>query len=132
VSDPGANRVTRIDAVDGSGWTEITLPAAAKPALPYGLGAMGDGVVVLDVANRRVLVLGAAGETVVDLADPTWVSPVFVASAGENLMIADIVANELRLLEVDGANGFTAVSTLRGSPPDLVHPIFDSLGGIGS
>jgi streptogramin lyase len=133
VSDPGANRLTRIDAIDGSGWTEVALPAAAEPALPYGLGAMGDGVVVLDVGNRRVLVLDVAGaSSVVDLADATWVSPVFVVGVGDKLVVADVAANELRLLEPDGASGFMVVSTLRGSPPDLVHPIFDSLGGVGS
>ena len=72
------------------------------------------------------------GPAVVDLADATWVSPVFVAGVGDNLVAADVAANELRLLEPDGAGGFMVVSTLRGSPPDLVHPIFDSLGGVGS
>jgi hypothetical protein len=133
VSDPGANRLTRIDAIDGSGWTEVALPAAVRPALPYGLGPMGDGVVVLDVGNRRVIVLDVAGGmTVVDLTDDTWVSPLFVAGAAANLVAADVVANELRLLEPDRAGGFTVGSTLRGSPPDLVEPIFDSVGGVGS
>jgi hypothetical protein len=133
VSDPGANRLTRIDAMDGSGWIEVALPPAARPALPYGLGPMGDGVVVLDVGNPRIIVLDVAGGTTgVDLTDDIWVSPVFVAGAGDNLVVADMVANELRLLEPAGAGGFTVGSTLRGSPPDLVEPIFDSLGGVGS
>lgn len=134
VSDPGANRVTRIDAIDGSGWIEIALPAAARPPLPFGLGAMGDGVVVLDVANRRILIVSSAGATTatVDLAAGTWVSPAFVAGAGESLVVADVVANELRLLGTDSAGGFTVVATLRGSPPDLVEPLFDSLGGVAS
>jgi streptogramin lyase len=130
VSDPGANRVIRIDAI---GWAEIALPAAPKPALPYGLGAIADGVAVLDAENRRIIVLDAAGgTTVIALDDGTWVSPVFVAGAGGNLVAADVAANDLRLLEPDGAGGVTVVSTLRGSPPDLVEPIFDSLGGVGS
>lgn len=133
VSDPGANRVTRIDAIDGSGWTEISLPGAARRALPFGLGAMGDGVVALDVGNCRILILDSAGEsTAVDLADGTWVSPAFVTGVGDNLLVADVVGNELRLLESGAANGFAVVSTLRGSPPDLVQPFFDSLGGVAS
>lgn len=133
VTDPGANRVTRIDAIDGSGWTEVPVPAAAAPALPFGIGAMGDGVVVLDVGNLRILVLDATGaSTAVDLADGTWVSPAFVTGVGDNLLVADVVANELRLLEPDAANGFTVASALRGSPPDLVEPFFDSLGGVAS
>ena len=80
-----------------------------------------------------MLILDAAGgSTEIDLADATWVSPVFVAGSGDKLVVADVAANELRLLEPDGAGGFLALSTLRGSPPDLVHPIFDSLGDGGS
>ena len=133
VSDPGASRLTRIDAPDGSGWREIALPAAANPPLPYGLTAYQDGVAVIDVGNARLLVLddtGAASATV-DLADGTWVSPAFVTSLGDSLVIADVVANELRLLEPDGA-GYTVTARLRGSPPDLLEPHFDSLGGVGS
>src|SRR5215210_6404262 len=74
VSDPGAGRVTRIDAIDGSGWTEVELPAAAAPALPLGLGAAGDGVAVVDVGNRRIVVLDpAAGTAALELADAAWV-----------------------------------------------------------
>jgi streptogramin lyase len=133
VSDPSAKRLTRIDAIDGSGWTEIALPASVSPALPYGLGAVGDGVAVVDVGNRRILVIDAAGGiTVIDLADGSWVAPVFVTGAGANLVAADVAANELRLLEPDGASGVTVVARLRGTPPDLIEPLFDSLGGVGS
>jgi sugar lactone lactonase YvrE len=133
VSDPGANRLTRIDAPDGSGWKEIALPAAASPPLPYGLAAHQDGVVVIDVGNSRLLVLDKTGapSATVDLADGTWVSPAFVTSLGDSLVIADVVANELRLLEPDGA-GYTVTARLRGSPPDLLEPRFDSLGGVAS
>ena len=133
VSDPGANRLTRIDALDGSGWTEIALPAAANSPIPYGIGAHQDGVVLIDAGNALLLVIDGSGATsaTLDLADGTWVSPVFVTSLGANLVVADVVANELRLLEPDGP-GYTVIASLRGSPPEVVDPLFDSVGGVGS
>lgn len=133
VSDPGANRVTRIDGLDGSGWTEIALPAAANPPIPYGIGAHRDGVALIDVGNARLLVIdgNAATSTALDLADGSRVSPAFVTSLGDSLVIADVVANELGLLQQNGP-GYTAVARLRGSPPDVVEPLFDSVGGVGS
>ncbi len=133
VSDPGAHRLTRLDSPDGDGWVEIALPAAANRPIPYGIGARGDGVVVVDAGNSRLLVLDGDGTTsaTVDLGDGTWVSPSFTTSTGTNLVVGDAVANELRLLEPDGA-GFTATAVLRGSPPDVLDPLFDSLGGVGS
>lgn len=133
VSDPGANRLTRIDALDGSGWTEIALPAAANSPVPYGIGAHQDGVVLIDAGNALLLVIDGNGATsaTLDLADGTWVSPAFVTSLGGNLVVADVVANELRLLEPD-APGYTVIANLRGSPPDVVDPLFDSVGGVGS
>ena len=103
VSDPGAQRVVRMDAPDGTGWTEVGLPAGSGAALPYGIGAYGDGVALIDAANYRLLVLDDAGSTAatVDLADGTWVSPAFVCGSGNGLVVADVVANELRLLEPD-------------------------------
>jgi streptogramin lyase len=132
VCDPGAGRVTRIDAFDGSGWREITLPAAAHPPLPYGICAYADGVAIVDVGNKRLLRLDAAGTTTatVDLSDGIWRSPCFVAGVGADLLVvADLAANELRLLEATGA-GFAVTNTLRGSPPDELDPLFDSLGGV--
>lgn len=133
VSDPGAQRVVRMDAPDGTGWTEVGLPAGSGAALPYGIGAYGDGVALIDAANYRLLVLDDAGSTAatVDLADGTWVSPAFVCGSGNGLVVADVVANELRLLEPDGS-GYAVTTTLRGSPPTSVDPLFDSLGGVGS
>jgi DNA-binding beta-propeller fold protein YncE len=133
VSDPGADRVTRIDSIDGGGWTEVPLPPAPAPALPLGLGAAGDGVAVLDAGNRRIVVLDpVAGTAVLDLAGAPWIGPAFVAGPGGRLVAADVTANELRLLELDGAGGFEVVAALRGSPPDMVQPIFDSVGGVAS
>lgn len=133
VSDPGAHRVTRIDALDGSGWAELALPTAPYPPVPYGISAHQDGVALIDAGNARLLIIDGGGATTatVDLADGTWVSPSFVTSLGDNLVVADVVANELRLLEPDGP-GYTVTARLRGSPPDLVEPRFDSLGGVGS
>ncbi|QBR91997.1 NHL repeat-containing protein [Nocardioides euryhalodurans] len=133
VSDPGAHRLTRVNSPAGDGWVEIGLPAAAHPPIPYGLGARGDGVVLVDAGNARLLVLEGDGTTSasVDLADGTWVSPSFVASVGGNLVVGDAVANELRLLE-PVAGSFVTVAVLRGSPPDVLQPLFDSLGGVGS
>ena len=44
---------------------------------------------------------------------------------------ADGRGNALLLLEPDG-DGFLIADSLRGSPPDSVVPLFDSLGGVGS
>jgi len=133
VSDPGASRLIRIDALDGSGWTEIALPPAAAVPIPYGISAHRDGVVLIDAGNARLLIIDGDGATssTLDLADGTWVSPGFVASLGDILVVADVVANELRLLEPDG-RGHTVIASLRGSPPDLTDPLFDSVGGVGS
>jgi streptogramin lyase len=133
VSDPGANRLTRLDSPDGAGWIEIALPAAANRPIPYGIGTHGAGVVLVDAGNARLLVLDGDGTTsaTVDLGDGTWVSPTFTTSAGTNLVVGDAVANELRLLE-PGGQGFRATAVLRGSPPDVLEPLFDSLGGVGS
>jgi sugar lactone lactonase YvrE len=125
VSDPGAGRVTRVDDLDGNGWAQF-----AAGARPYGIAAFGGGVAVVDAATRRVLVLDANGATgpTLDLADGTWTSPAFVAGAGGRLVVADVVGNVLRLLAPDG----TVEGELRGSPPWLVQPLFDSLGGVAS
>lgn len=133
VSDPGAGRLVRIDALDGGGWTEIALPAAARPPIPYGIGAHQDGVVLVDVGNKRLLLIDANGATTatVDLAAGAWVSPCFVTSLGDSLVVADLAANELSLLEPDGS-GFAVTAGLRGSPPDTVQPLFDSVGDVAS
>jgi streptogramin lyase len=133
VSDAGGGRLTRVDGLDGSGWTEIALPPAARSPVPYGLGAHQDGVVLIDAGNARLLTIDGNGATsaTLDLADGSWVSPGFVTSLGDSLVVADVVANELRLLEPDGA-GYSVTASLRGSPPDLVDPLFDSVGGVGS
>jgi hypothetical protein len=90
-------------------------------------------VAVIDVANARLLTLGANAVVTasVDLADGSWASPTFVTSLGDDLVVSDVLANELRLLDWDGA-GFAVAATLRGSPPHLLDPLFDSLGGVGS
>lgn len=75
---------------------------------------------------------GSDAVTVIDLADGSWVGPVFVTGTGAGLVVADVTANELRLLEPDGAGGFTVTARLRGTPPDAIEPLFDSLGGVGS
>jgi hypothetical protein len=89
--------------------------------------------VLIDAGNSRLLVIEGDGTTsaTVDLGDGTWVSPSFTASPGVNVVIGDAVANELRLLEPDG-NGFTTIAVLRGNPPDVLEPRFDSVGGLGS
>lgn len=58
------------------------------------------------------------------------VLPAFVASTGTGLVVADVVTNTLRLLEDQGA-GHVVTASLRGSPPDVVQPLFDSIGGVG-
>ena len=133
VSDPGANRVTRLDSPEGDGWVEIALPAAAHKPIPYGIGARGDGVALVDAGNARLLVLERDGTTsaTVDLGDGSWASPSFTIAVGARLVVGDAVANQLRLLD-PVAGGFTTGPALRGSPPDVLAPLFDSLGGLGS
>lgn len=129
ISDPGARRVTTIDDLDGTGWAQVPLPAGT---IPYGICAYDEGVAIVDVGGRRLVLTDVAGNTeVVDLDSATWIAPTFVTSAGTALVVADIQANELRLLE-PGGSGWTITATLRGSPPDLPQPLFDSIGGIGS
>lgn len=130
VSDPGAGRVTRVDGIDGSGWTPIPLPAGVKPSIPYGICAYRDGVIVVDVGNRRLIRVDDNATATVDL-DASWLGPSFVTSLGLDIVVADITANELRLLEPSG-NGFAQTGRLCGSPPDLIVPLFDSLGGVGT
>jgi streptogramin lyase len=128
VADPKAGRITRIDGDDGNGWRSFALPAGSAP---YGLCVYGEGVIAVDVANRRVLVVDDNGAVPVPLADPTWVSPAFVGALDDVLVFGDLMANELRTMEFDGA-AFVERARLRGSPPDVVVPLFDSIGGVGA
>lgn len=130
VADPGAHRLTRIDGQSG-GWVRIPLPPAPKAAAPYGICAYGDGVAVLDAANRRLLLVDDTGTTETPFDAAGWPSPTFVAAAGTDLVVADLLANELRRLQITGS-GIAEVARLRGSPPDVVAPLFDSIGGVGS
>ncbi|MCV7171558.1 hypothetical protein H7I41_16715 [Mycobacterium manitobense] len=130
VTDPGARRLTRIGG-DLGGWTQIPLPGGAKPTVPYGICAHLDGVALIDVGNRRLLIVDDSGTRAVTLDSAAWPAPTFVASAGDNLVVADLRANELRLLQPAG-DDFDEVARLRGSPPDVVVPLFDSIGGLGS
>jgi sugar lactone lactonase YvrE len=130
VTDPGNHRLTRIDG-DLGGWTEIPLPGGAKPTVPYSVCAYLDGVALIDVGNRRLLIVDDAGTRAVALDRSAWPAPTFVTAVGDNLVVADLRANELRLLQPAGAD-FDEVARLRGSPPDVVVPLFDSIGGVGS
>ncbi len=131
ISDPAAKRVVRVDGIDGSGWAQIPLPAGANHALPYGICAYQDVVMVMDVANSRLIRIEEDLATVVDLSAGSWIGPTFVTALGDNLVVADVRGNALLLLEPDG-DGFLIADSLRGSPPDSVVPRFDSLGGVGS
>ncbi|CRK56526.1 hypothetical protein [Alloactinosynnema sp. L-07] len=127
VSDPGNSRVIRVDAIDGTGWVEIPLPAGT---VPYGISAHGSGVHVVDSGNQQIITVDADGAVtnLIGLADGTWVSPAFVTATGDDVVIADVVANELRSLAADG----TVTAALRGSPPDQLDPLFDSIGGVAA
>lgn len=131
ISDPGAKRVVRIDGIDGSGWVQIGLSAAANPARPYGICAYQGGVIVMDVGNSRLIRIDEDQATVAALTAGTWIGPTFVTALGDNLVVADVRGNALLLLEPDG-DGFAIVDSLRGSPPNTVVALFDSLGGVGS
>jgi DNA-binding beta-propeller fold protein YncE len=69
VADPGADRLVRINAPDGSGWTALTLPQGRKSPRPYALANGPNGsVLITDLVNSRILLL-AADDTVNVLID---------------------------------------------------------------
>lgn len=131
VSDPAAKRVIRVDGIDGSGWTQMSLPAGPNLTVPYGICAYQDGILIVDVGNSRLLRIDDDVASVVDVSVGTWIGPSFVSSLGDDIVVADVRANELLLLE-PGGDGFAVTATLRGSPPDVPEPLFDSIGGVAS
>ena len=105
VSDPGAHRLTRMDSPDGDRLGRDRAAGGRQPADPVRHRRRGDGVAVIDAGNYRLLVLDGRRHDVGDgrprrrhlgLPQPSS------RSAGTNLVVADAVANELRLLEPDG------------------------------
>jgi hypothetical protein len=132
VADPGAGLLTRMDDIQGGGWTEIDLPAGGRPPRPYGLCAYADGVAVVDTGNSLLVVLDHAGTVTATCGLPpgAWLAPTFVTAVGPDLVVADVRANELRMLAPTG-DTFTVTGSLWGSPPHELTPVFDSLGGVG-
>ena len=129
---PGTGALAETGEGAGAGTTvNVPLPAGANHALPYGICAYQDVVMVMDVANSRLIRIEEDLATVVDLSAGSWIGPTFVTALGDNLVVADVRGNALLLLEPDG-DGFLIADSLRGSPPDSVVPQFDSLGGVGS
>lgn len=130
-TDPAAGRAVRIDDLDGSGWTELPLPAGTNPKQPMGVAALGDHVAISDVANRTVHVFDLHDNLVATLDGLAEGMPVpaFLAQDGDELVIADPVSNELRRFRF-AFGKFLPGDILRGSGPELITPRFQQIGGI--
>ena len=130
VADPGAARLVRIDAPDGSGWTDIALPAGPGLARPYALAAGPDGgILVTDVYNHRILLL--AGEVLSVLIDGagdySLMAPVGVAMLGGDIVVAEAGAARISRWARDDAGIWSAVEQLDGRGGPGGGPEFSAL-----
>lgn len=133
VTDPAAGRAVRFDGMNGDGWTVLPLPAGAEPSRPFGIAVGDDWIAVSDVGNHAVHLIGADGDLLASLDGMAAGLPVpaYLASDGEFLTVADIVANELRRYRVQ-AGALVLADILRGSSPARIEPLFQQIGGIAS
>lgn len=133
VTDPGAGRAVRMDDLEGNGWTVVPLPAAAAPHRPLGVAAGPGWVAISDVGNRAVHVFDENDQLVASLdgAMEGLPVPAYLASDGPRLVVADVVANEVRRYRLDGAT-LAMGDRVRGSSPARLTPLFQEIGGIAS
>lgn len=139
VTDPGAGRLVRIDAPDGTGWTELALPPGLRPARPYALAAgPGGGILVGDLANGRVLLIDT-GDVVSILVDGTedggngrlLVAPVGLAMLGDTILVADAAAACLSQWSPDPGGGqWHRLRRVDGRRRPQGGPEFSSLAGL--
>lgn len=137
VADPGAARLVRIDAANGSGWTELALPPGGRTPRPNALAAgPGGGVLVSDLWNSRVLLLGADDSFTVLIdgaADGSLTAPVGVAMLGADVLVADAATASIGRWAPDAEAGtWVRAEQLQGDPRHRSGPEFSSLAGLAA
>lgn len=136
VTDPALQRLVRIDAPDGSGWTELPLPPAADPLQPYGLApGPNGGVLLTDLGNARVVFV-ATDDTATVLIDGRigrrLIAPVGAVMMGRSIVVADAAAAQLTEWARNRQGTWTLRRSLRGEPGPLGGPAFSRLLSLAS
>lgn len=112
VADPGAARVVRLSTVDGADWDagwEATAPGTLRGPVAVAL-LPGGGIVVADLADRRLALLGApAGGVAAEVTDELLAGPTAVAAITDDLL-AVCVAPRTALLTVSRVDGAWSVT----------------------
>lgn len=128
VTDPALRRLVRLDAPDGSGWTEIALPDGPQPPQPYGLSpGPNGGLLVTDIVNARVVFVGADDSAAVLIdgrSGRQLIAPVAAAMKGRNIVVADAAAAQLSEWARNSRRAWTLRRRLRGDPGPLGGPVF--------
>lgn len=137
VADPGADRLVRFAGPDGSGFEQIALPLGARPSRPYALAAgPGDGLLITDLVNARVLLLAPDDGVAVmidGMADRSLIAPVGAAMWGDDIVVADAAAACVTRWRFDADLASWVLVQRRdgrGGPGD--GPEFSSLSGLAT
>jgi streptogramin lyase len=131
VADAGLQRLIRIDDPTGNEWTEIGLPAGARP---YGLaGGPDDTTLVVDQAQARVMSVAPDG-AVTTLLDGSpgrdLIAPVCAVVNG-HLVVADAATAQLTSWTKDPVSqAYQRTGRLGGDPGPGPGPTFRSLCGL--
>lgn len=128
VAVDAAGRVFIVDATspglwvttdDGGTWTSLALPDADTPSRPVSISARHDGgVLVSDLANRRIVAVEADGSTttVIDEDDGLFL-PIFAQEDGPGITVLDAGPEWVRrFLPVGGR--YLPADFIRGPRPD--------------
>jgi len=131
VADAGLQRLIRIDDPTGNEWTEIGLPAGARP---YGLaGGPDDTTLVVDQAQARVMSVAPDGAVTTLLDDSPsrdLIAPVCAVVNG-HLVVADAAAAQLTSWTKDPVSqAYQRTGRLGGDPGPGPGPTFRSLCGL--
>lgn len=134
VADPGAGRLVRFNADDGSGWIEIPMPTGSRQ--PYALAYdPAFGVLWSDAGTGRVHCLrdDDSVDTLIDASGATaLVMPAGIAVTGDQILVADAAKGWVSRWQAD-AGIWTMVDRLDGRGlPDGSGVIFSSLVGIAA
>lgn len=135
VADPGADRLVRFAGPDGFGFEEIALPLGARPSRPYAIAAgPGDGLLITDLVNARVLLLDQNDTITVmidGLSDRSLIAPVSAAMSGNDVLIADAAAGCLTQWRFDAGSASWKLAQRRdGRGGPAGGPAFSSLSGL--